>query len=399
MKIKKEELKKSRVKLIIEVLPKELAGYFRTVYDKMAESVKIDGFRAGKAPYKMVESMVGYNKLLTNGLDEALNKSYQLAVSEQKLFVVGYPNVEVKKSPQFSLDETEILDNLEFEIEVDLMPAVELKDYSKARVLLPKKPEASETEVEKIIEQLRKQKATFKDRSGKIQKGNRVEINFEGSVAGVKQDKMCSKNHPLILGEGNMIPGFEDEIIGMEKGEEKSFKIKFPKDYHDKLIASKSAEFKVVVNDAKEVMLPDTDKTFAETFGQPNMDKLRKEIKKSLEIEINQDYQRRLESEVVDKVLPFLKTDLPESLIETETERILDDYKKQIETYKLTFDKYLESIKKTEEDLRKEMRVTAEKNVKVGLMLGKVIEQQKIDHRDEKAGRKALDHLVKILTK
>ena len=399
MQVKKEILKQSKVKLTIEVTPKELAGYFRTVYEAMASDVKIDGFRAGKAPYKMIEGVVGYNKLLGNGLDEALNKTYQLAVAKEKLFPVSSPKVEIKKSPQFSLDETEILDNLVFEIEVDVMPEVELEDYSKAKVTSPKKQEASEKEVDKIIEQLRKQKATFKEREGKIVKGDRIEINFEGSSKGVRRDNMCSKNHPMILGEGNMIPGFEDEIIGMKKGENKEFKIKFPKDYHDKELAGNEAVFKVTLNDAKEVVLPELNNEFAKIFGHPTMEKLLKEVKKSLEVEVEKEYKEKLEANVLDEMSKYIKVELPEGLIEQEIDRMLEGYRKQIEGYGVNFEKYLENAKKTPVDIRKDMRSGAEKNVKVGLMLGKVIEEQKIDHHDQDAGRKALDFLVKTLTK
>lgn len=398
MKVKKEELKKSRAKLYVEVEPKELAGYFRAVYEKLATDVKIDGFRAGKAPYKMVEGVLGYNRLLSEGLDEALNKSYNQAVAETKLFPVSAPSVEIKKSPQFSLDQSEILDNLVYEVEVDIMPEVKLKDYSKAKVELPKKQEASDKEVEKILDQLRKQKATFKDRAGEVVKGDRVEITYEGSLKGVRIDKMCSKNHPIIVGEGNLIPGFEEEIIGMKKGEKKEFKIKFPKDYHDAEVAGKEAIFKLTLVDAKEVVLPELNPEFAKGFGHNTIAKLNSEIKKSLEMEVAKEYKEKLESSVIDKMVEYVEADIPQSLIDQETDRMIDGYRTQIEGYGVKFDKYLESTKKTEEELRKDMHKQAEKNVKVGLLLGKMIEEQKIDSHDSEAGRKALDYLVGKLT-
>ena len=399
MQVKKEDLKQSKAKLLVEVEPKELAIYFRGVYENLATGVKIDGFRAGKAPYAMVEGVLGHNRLLAEGIDKAMNESYNQAVAEAKIFPVSAPKVQIKKSPQFSLDETEILDNLVYEVEVDVMPEVKLKDYSKASVKAPAKQEANDAEVEKILEQLRKQKATFKDRQDAAQKGDRVEITYEGSLKGVRIDKMCSKNHPLILGEGNLIPGFEEQVVGMKKGETKEFKIKFPKDYHDKEVASKEAIFKVTLVDAKEVVLPKLDAEFAKNFGHNTIDKLNKEIKKSLEMEIEKEYREKLESAVVDKMVDYIEADIPESLIEQETQRMIEGYKTQIEGYGVKFEKYLESSKKSLEDLQKDMKPQAEKNVKVGLMLGKIIEEQKIDHHDEDAGRKALDYLVKKLTK
>lgn len=398
MEVVKEDLKGSQIKLKITVHPSELASYFRTVYEELAPSVKIDGFRAGKAPYKMIEGVLGYNRLLSEGLDHALNQSYGKAVTESKVFPVSAPKVEIKKSPQYSLDETEILDDLVYEVIVDVMPEVILKDYSKAKVTPPKKQQASEAEVNKIIDQLRKQKATFKERDGAAIKGDRIEITYEGFLKGVRVDNMCSKNHPLILGEGNLIPGFEEQIEGMKKGETKEFKIKFPKDYHDKEAAGKEATFKITLNDVKEVVLPELDATFAKSFGHDKMEVLAKEVKKSLEAEIEKEYQQKLEVAVTDKMVGYVDTEIPEGLIDSELDRMIEGYQSQVEGYGVKFDKYLESMKKTEADLRKDMRDQATKNVKIGLLLGKVIEEMKLDPHDKDAGRKALNHLIKTLT-
>lgn len=398
MKIQKENLKKSRVKMQIEVEPKELVGYFRITFEKLAKNVKIDGFRAGKAPFKMVEGVVGYNRLLGEGIDEAINASYRLAIGQEKIYPVSIPKVEIKKTPGFSLDETAILDNLVFEIEVDVMPTVELKDFSKAKIKTIEKRKAEDEEVEKILNQLMKQKATFKNRDSAVLKGDRVDITYDGYLKNVKVDRMCSKNHPLIIGEGTLIPGFEDQLIGMKKTEKKEFEIKFPKDYHDKEIAGNSAKFEVILNDAKEVVLPKLDKEFAKQFGHSSIEKLRTEIKKSLEKEIEKEYKDKVETAVLEKMLEYIRTELPDGLVEQEVERMFSAHKEQIEKYGVKFDQYLANSKKTEDELKKDMLKQAEKNVKVGLMLGKVIEQQKIDPKSDKAGEKALQYLVSKLS-
>ena len=398
MKVEKKELEKSRVKLSVEVEPKDLVVYFRLAYSRLATDVKIDGFRAGKAPYKMVEGVLGYNRLLSEGLDEAVSQSYGQALAEAEVYPIGQPKVEIKKSPQFSLDETEILDNLVFEVEVDCMPEIILKDYSRAKVRLPKKQEANEAEIDKIIDQLRKQKATFKDRTNGAKKGDRVEISYEGSIKGVKKDNMTSKNHPMILGEGNLIPGFEEQVAGMNKGEKKEFKIKFPKDYHDKEMAGKEAVFAVTLHDSKQVILPELNAVFAKEFGHDDIEKLRSEIAKNLQMEIEKEYREKLENAVVEEMVKYLEKETPKALIDQEVNRIIEGYEKQIEGYGLKFEKYLEGMNKSEADLRAELKSQAERNVKVGLMLGKIIEEQKIDPHDKEAGRKALDYLVQKLT-
>lgn len=399
MKVTKEDLKKSKIKLTIEVEPKELAVHNREAFEKIAQGVKIDGFRPGKAPFKLVEAAVGHNRLIADGIDAALNASYIEALKQEKLSPLSNPEVNIKKSPQFSLDETEILDNLVYEATFDIMPEVTLQDYSKLSLKTPKKEEAKDADVEKIIDHLRKQKATFKDVERGAKKGDRIEINYDGFLKKVKIDRMCSKNHPMILGEGNLIPGFEEEVVGMKKGEKKEFKIKFPKDYHDKEIAGKDAEFHVTLVDLKEVILPELNDDFAKAFGHNTVKKLNDAIRENLELEMEQNYRNKLEMDVVDKVLPLLKVETPESLIHQEIDRMIDGFRQQVESNGLAFDKYLEGMKKSIGDLEKEMHDQAEKNVRVGLMLGKIIEKEKIDPKDDDAGRKALDKIVKALTK
>ncbi|MFA7243964.1 MAG: trigger factor [Patescibacteria group bacterium] len=399
MKVKLENLKNSRVKLEVLVEPKELAKYFREAYEKVASGMKLDGFRPGKAPYKIVESAAGHNRLISEGIDCAVRGSYPEVVASEKIMPLSQPDIKITKSPNFSIDELDIKDNLEYTAEIDVMPKIELGDYSKLKVKAPKKEEPKETDVEKILEHLRKQKATFKDAERSAKKGDRAEISYEGFKKGVKVDAMCSKNHPIILGEGNLIPGFEDEVVGMKKGEEKTFKIKFPKDYHEKTLSGKEAEFNVKLEDLKEVILPELDDKFAEHYGHKKFSELKSAVMDSLKKETDAKYKNELELSVIEKVLPLLKVDIPEILIIQETERMIEHFRGQVESSGMSFEKYLENMKKKIDDIRKDMREQATKNVKIGLMLGKIIQDQKIDSSKEDAGAKALDHLVKTLTK
>jgi trigger factor len=288
---------------------------------------------------------------------------------------------------------------LEFEVEIVTYPEVKVGDYSKVKVELPKKETVQEEDVKKILENLRKQKATFKEVNREAKKGDWVEISFEGSLKGVRMDAMTSKNHPLVLGENTLIPGFEDQIVGMKKGEKKTFKIKFPKDYHAKEYAGKEAEFKVELLNLKEVNLPEIDDTFAADFGMKNVDELKKAIENNLQEELHKKYENELEGKVLDKVLPLVKADIPEEMIDKEIERMLTGYQDQLKNMGMEFEAYLNSIKKSVDDIKKDMRPTAEKNIKIGLLLGKIIEEKKWDVNDPEAGKKAIKHLIDTLTK
>ena len=399
MKIKKEDLKKGKFKLTITVEPSALLKYYKSTYDNLAKDVKISGFRAGKAPRKMIEESVGVARLLSESLDSIIQQEYVLAIQEEKMIPVCPPKVTISKYSNWGLELSEIEDDLVFEAEVEVLPEVVLKDYSKIKVTKKEAAKITEEDVEKIMTHLLRQKATFTevDRAAKV--GDRAEISYQGSVDKVKKDSMSAKNHPVILGENTLIPGFEEQIIGMKNGEEKKFDITFPKDYHAKEFAGKKAQFEVTVTDIKEVNLPKADDAFADNFGHKNIADLTDAIRKSLRDEVEAKTRQELESEVIEKMLPLLTVEVPDGLIDQEIDRMVANMSEQIESKGMKLDKYLESIKKTLQELRADMRQVAEKNIRIGFMLGKIIEEESIDQQDPEAGRIALELVIKKLTK
>ncbi len=398
MKVKKEDLKKGKFKLTVTVEPSELIKYYKSTYEKLTEEVKISGFRPGKAPRKLNEESVGIAKLLSESMDSIIQQEYYLAIQQEKLIPVGAPKITISKYPNWGLEASEIESSLVFEAEIEVMPKVELKDFSKVSIKKKEPAKITEEDVKKILSHLRRQKATFSEVDRPAKFGDRVEINYQGSINKVKQDSMSAKNHPLILGENTLITGFEKEIDGMKKGDQKKFTITFPKDYHAKDFAGKKAEFEVELVDLKKVDLPEADDKFAENFGHKNVADLTEAIRKSLKDEIEAKVQQETETEVIEKVLPYLSVEVPEGLIDQEIDRMVENMAKQIESKGMKLEKYLESIKKTLPDLRKDMKAVAEKNIKIGFLLGKIIEEEKIDQKDPQAGRIALDKIIKKVT-
>lgn len=407
MQIKKEDLKKGKFKLTVTAESEDLVRYFNSSYEKLARDVKIDGFRPGKAPRKLVEEAIGQARLLSDSLDSALQESYFLAVQQEKLIPVCPPKVTISKYPTWGLLADEITGPLVFEAEFEVMPKVKLLDYSKSKVKRKEPAKIKDEDVEKIILHLRRQKANFLEVDRGAKNGDRVEISYEGSIDGVKKDSMTAKNQPIILGDKTLIPGFEDNIIGMKKGEEKEFELNFPKDHHAKEFVGpkgapfggKTAKFQLKLIDLKEIKLPELDDQFVAGFGQKDAKALQQAIEKSLKDEVEAKARNELEIEVLEKVLPKLIVEVPDSLIEQEASRVIAGMEEQIKNRGLTLEKYLESIKKTVADMRRDLRPQAEKNVKVGFLLGKIIEEQKFDPHDKNAGKKALKYLISKVVK
>ena len=399
MNSKMEKLKAGKVKFTITLEPKEMIEYFNQAFLKVAPEVKLPGFRPGKAPRPLVESAVGVSRIISEALDLAINKSYFSALTEHGISPVSEPNIVINKYPTYGATEDEIKENLEYTIEVAVFPEVKVGDYSKFKVELPKKEEAKDEDVQKILDNLLKQKANLKEIEREAKMGDFAELTYDGSLKGVRIDAMCSKNHPIVLGEGNLIPGFEEQVVGMKKGEKKSFKIKFPKDYHAKEYAGKEAEFSVELVNLKEVVLPALDEEFSKSFGHETPAELKKAIHQNLSQEIEHKTQTDTEMKVIDKILPLVQVEIPEAMIERETNRMITDYKDQLQKMGMAFESYLESLKKTEADLRKDFMKTAEKNVKVGLLIGHIIKEQGFDPANPESGKKAVQHLVNKLTK
>jgi trigger factor len=225
--------------------------------------------------------------------------------------------------------------------------------------------------------------------------GDWVAIDFQGKLNGVIQEKMVSKYHPVVLGSNSLIPGFEEEIVGMNVDEDKTFKITFPKDYGmEKELSGKQAEFTVKLHKVREVIKPEVDDKFAKEFGHDTVEDLKKALQDNLKQEKDTQAKVNLENMVLDKTLTIAKTEVPDSLVEQEIDRMFHRLEHEAKNYGLTLDQYLLSMKKNAADLRKEWQGQAEKNVKIGLILGEVAKREELDEKDPEVARKSVDKLV-----
>ena len=384
---------KSRVRLTIEISPEEMVQYDKRAYEKLAKGIEIKGFRLGNAPRALVIERVGQNRFMKEIFDLALPSSYSQALTQEKLTPVQPPKVIIQKFPSAAVGSDSGENILIYQAEVDTMPDVEVGDYTKIKVNKVKPEKVKSEEIKKVLDNIQMQHAKFNDVARPAKAGDRVEIDFEGSINGVVQEKLSSKNYPLILGKKVMVPGFEDNLVGLVKGQEKEFEIKFPKEFRIKDIAGKKVKFKVKVNDVKEIEKPPLDDNLAKKFNQKTVENLKKEIEKSIAKDKEMIAKRKMENEIIDKLISETKVEVPESLVEQELDRMVTNLKSQVERYRIPFDKYLERMKKSPEDLRKEWRQQAAKTVKVGLALRGVVEKEKIDPHDKEAAKKAMDKL------
>ena len=277
----------------------------------------------------------------------------------------------------------------------DLKISIQLAGYKGVRV---KRSElrVEKTEIENSLDYLLKSHAKIITVNKAAKKGNRVEIDFEVRHGGVKIENGASKNHPLILGEGRFLPGFEKELEGMSAGEEKNFSLKAPENWPNKRVAEKNLDFKVKMNLVQERQIPELNDEFAKSLGDfASIDALKESVSDGLMEEKKIKEKQRIRIELIEKVADNSKIETPENLIDQELERMVEEFKFSTTGFGLDFDKYLQEIKKTVSELKKDWKNQAEKRVRIAVCLKAIAEKEKIEVEDSEVEAKINEELKK----
>jgi trigger factor len=376
MKIETKDLEKSQVELTIAITPEELNPYLDKAAVKLSQSLKIEGFRPGKAPRRLVEQYLGPEKVFSEAIQIAIPDTLIKAVTEKKLEAVGQPEV----TPQKIATGNDFV----YKAKIAVLPKFELPDLSDIKIA--RRPvKVKDSEVTKVLEDLRKSRATSAAVNRPAQTGDRVEVDFEVKMDGQTIPGGQSKNHPVVIGEKKFVPGFEDKLIGAKSGEDKRFSLTFPKDYYQKKLAGKKAEFSVSVKSVQEVKLPPLDDGFAKSVGKfKDLKSLREQIKHNLEHENSHKEENRVEMEIVEKIAAKVKIELPEVLVKGEQEKMVAELEQNLAQQGLKFEDYLKSINKTKEQLVADQADGATKRVRISLILRAVgkKENQEISEKE-----------------
>ncbi len=386
-KIVVEKLKGSEVKLLITVPNKSFQKYINSSAKSLASEMKVDGFRNGKVPVNMVEKTIGVEKLLYEAAQEAIRESYVDAILDNKIDAIGEPKVEILKIAKGN--------DFEFTATVGVLPEIKLGDWNKDVVKINKKFSKEETtveakEIDHEVEYLASQRANIITVNRAIKKGDQVEIDFDVFQEGVAIENGSAKKHVMVIGEGKFIPGFEEELIGLKAGENKEFKIPFPKDYHAKHLAGKDAEFNVNVNLVQEKQIAKLDDEFAKSVGKF---KSLKELKDNIKEGILQEKKRRKsdehKKEAIEAIIETMKVELPEVLLEREMDVMMGELEADISRMGIKKENYFEQVKTTEEKVKAGWKKdAAPKRVKAALILQELAKQEKITPNTKKIEEK-----------
>lgn len=372
-----KKLPKSRIEFKVSVPWEKWEKYLDQAAAEASMEIKVDGFRPGKAPRHLIEQKIGKGVLMNNAAEKAVQKSYADFVVEEKLEVIGAPEVEIEKIEEGK--------DLEYKAVVAVMPKVEISEKYMPEIkkinkkYSEKKIEASEDEIKLELEKIANSRVKLITVNRAAQKNDSVEVDFEVLMEGVPIENGTSKKHPLVLGKGVFIPGFEEKLAGMKAGEKKEFDLEFPKDYFKKDLADKKATFKVSMNLVQERQTPEVNDDFAKSLGKfENLEALKKNIKEGVEHEEGHRQKDQKQREYIEKIIENSKVELPDILAEKELEKMLEEFEYQIQTMGMNLDQYLEKLGKKKEDLKKDWLPQAEKRVISALALKEIISKEEI---------------------
>lgn len=375
MKYTFEKAEKSTVKITITLDAEEWKQAISAAYEKTKGKYSLPGFRKGKVPKHLLEATYGEGIFYEDAINEAFPKYYgEVLDKEPSIEAVAHPDVDIKK-----IDEK----GLVIEAVVAVKPEVTLGEYKGIKF---KKPvyNVKDADIDDDISRLQERNSRMVDVENRaVENGDTVIIDYSGSVDGVKFDGGTAEKQTLVIGSGSFIPGFEDQIVGMNKGYEKDINVKFPDDYHAENLKGKDAVFAIKLHEIKKKELPEvTDEFVKDAVGAESVDAYKKEVKERLEKQNADRAERELEDEIVKKISENATVEIPDALIANQVDRMVQEMEYRMSYQGLKLADYLKYLGKTMEEYRKEYEPQAKEIVKSQLVIEKVISEEKIEATD-----------------
>lgn len=371
MSLQVEKLEKNMAKLTIEVSAEELEKALESAYQKNKNKMSIPGFRKGKVPRKMIEQMYGPAVFYEDAANELIPDAYEKALGECEEEIVSSPTIDVvqiEKGKPFI-----------FTAEVALKPEVTLGKYKGVKVEKAE-VEVTEEEIDAQIEKERENSArtiTVTDRP--VKDGDITTLDFEGFVDGVPFEGGKGGDYPLTIGSGSFIPGFEEQLIGVEIGKETEVNVTFPEDYHSADLAGKAAVFKCTVKEIKEKELPDLDDEFAsEVSTFDTLAEYREDVKKTLTQQKADAAKSAKEEAVIEAVVEDAKMEIPDAMLETEQRQMVDEFAQRMQMQGLTMEQYMQFTGTNPQMLLEQAKPQALKRIQSRLVLEAVAKEENL---------------------
>ena len=377
MSLQVEKLEKNMAKLTIEVSAEDLDKAMEKAYQKQKSRISLPGFRKGKAPRKMIESMYGKGVFMEDAVNSLVPQEYSKAIADCDLEIVSQPEINVTQMEPGKA--------LIFTADVATKPEVTLGDYKGGEV--PKTEIAvTDEEVDAEVKKEQDKNArtvAVEDRAAA--NGDITTIDFEGFVDGVAFEGGKGTDYALTLGSGTFIPGFEDQLVGANTGDHVEVKVTFPEEYQAKELAGKEAVFQCDVKKIETKEVPELDDEFAKDVSEfDTLAEYKEDVKKKLTEKKEKEARTAKENAAVDKAIENAQMDIPDLMIQTQCRQMMDDFARRMQSQGLTMDQYMQFTGTTLASLQEQMKPQALKRIQTRLVLEKIAEAEAIEIADEK---------------
>ena len=376
MKASWEKTENNQGVLTVEVDGETVEKALNQAFRKVVKRVTVPGFRKGKVPRAIFERRFGVEVLYEDALDILLPDAYASAVKETGIEPVDRPEIEIEQMEKGK--------PLIFKATVTVKPEVKLGEYKGLEV--PKKDfEVKPEDVDAELEAMRKRQGQLEAvEDGTVEKGDRVIIDFEGTIDGKPFEGGKADGFSLEVGSGRMIPGFEDQLIGMKPGEEKTITVTFPEDYHVKELSGKEASFRIKLHEIKRLRLPELDDEFAQDVSEfDTLEELKKDIENKLKERAKREEEEYRRNQLVEMAAANAEIDLPPVMVEREIDHMLEHFEQHLRFQGMNLEMYKQFSGKDDKDLREEFREEAEKKVRANLVLEAIAKEENLEVTDE----------------
>ena len=384
MSLQVEKLEKNMAKLTVEVPAEQFEKALTTAFNKNKSRFNIPGFRKGKAPQAMVEKMYGVEVLYEDAINEALDATYGDAVTESELDVVSRPEIDVVQVEKGK--------ELIYTATVAVKPEVTLGEYKGIEVEKAS-AEVSDEDIEAELKKVQEQNSrliTVEDRA--VEDGDQTVVDFEGFVDGTPFEGGKGEDYPLTIGSHSFIDTFEVQLIGKNIGEECEVNVTFPEEYHAKELAGKPAVFKVTVKEIKRKELPELNDEFAGEVSEfETLEEYKNDVKAKLSLTKQKEAATENENHVVDKVVENATMDIPEPMIDSQVNNMVNDYARRMQSQGLSLEQYMQFTGMTIDTLKEQMKPQAVKRIQTRLVLEAIVKAENITVSDEAVEKEIAD--------
>ena len=365
-----QKLSKSKVEVAINIAKEEWENYIKEAYIKNKHNYVIEGFRKGKVPMNLLLNRYGKEYFYEDALDIALDKSYEEVLNKENFEVVARPEVDIKELSD---------DGVKVVITMIVKPEFELGQY---KGLTVKKEEivVTDEEIDAVINKELNDRARLIEKETIAENGDTVMIDFSGRIGETKFEGGTAKNQPLELGSGTFIPGFEEQVVGMAKGETKDITVTFPENYGNTDLAGKEAIFEITVNSIQAKEIPQLDDEFVKDIDDElnTVEEWKEKIRTNIQIQKETNAEYKVENDLVDAIVNNTEIEIPDCMIEEELDYRIQEMEQQMAQYGINFADYLKYTGETIENIKSTKREEAVRNIKVRLVLEEICKKENI---------------------